>query len=251
MKWQPDKAKLHVKFEDKGYRNGFKCKSLSRFERRRTIKTTRQTGRLQQPTPEFSQVIWDKYIHRIFITGKVFLFVKKRIILYCVMLFVAACTPTSTVIRSHHANKTRRAYFSRSTSKRCKALLPDIKWAASKAGVDPALLVGVVRVESNFNPNARSGAGAIGLTQVIPSTAKSKGCGPLYDPRANLLCGARVLKGFLDYYNGNLVLALSGYNAGHYYPDQADRNSTVPRNFSYVEAVLHARSHFLLHGCNW
>ena len=129
--------------------------------------------------------------------------------------------------------------------------MPYMKRAAKAGGIETALLVGIVRVESNFNPGIRSGAGARGLTQVMPSTGKAHGCGDLYDPVQNLACGVKVLKGFLKYYDGNLVLALSGYNAGHYYPDKADRTSTVPRNFKYVEDVLRARAHFLLYGCRW
>jgi len=114
-----------------------------------------------------------------------------------------------------------------------------------------ALLVGIVRAESNFRKDARSSAGAMGLTQVMRATAKAKNCGSLADPYENLECGARVLASFMKYYNGSLILGLSGYNAGHGMPNAARREKKLPTNFDYVETVLWARSRFLYRGCDF
>jgi len=179
----------------------------------------------------------------------------KALLSFSISLIIFSCATTRSVTRhSVHARKSGRYFVMKSgqsSSGRCRTLLPAIKSAAKKMGIEPALLVGLVRVESNFNPQAKSGVGARGLTQVMPKTGAAKGCGPLYDPEENLACGARVLRDFLRYYHNNLMLALSGYNAGHYYPDKANRTSTVPKNFVYVENVLRARAHFLRYGCRW
>ncbi len=136
-------------------------------------------------------------------------------------------------------------------SRRCAEVWPLIEKAAREAQVEPALLVGLVRAESNFRNDVRSAAGAVGLTQVIPATARAKKCGDLSDPYQNLLCGARVLAGFLAYYNGDVILGLSGYNAGHGMPEAARDAQGLPRNIEYVETVLWARARFLFRGCDF
>lgn len=136
-------------------------------------------------------------------------------------------------------------------SRRCAELWPLIKKAALEAGVEPALLVGLVRTESNFRNDVRSSAGAMGLTQVLGSTAKAKRCGDIRDAYENLLCGARILASFLEYYNGDVILGLSGYNAGHLAPEGARANERLPANIQYVENVLWARARFLFKGCDF
>lgn len=136
-------------------------------------------------------------------------------------------------------------------SRRCADLWPLLRKAAEEAGVEPALLVGVVRAESNFRNDVRSSAGATGLTQVMKATARAKKCGDLSDPYQNLLCGARVLASFLEYYKGDVILGLSGYNAGHGMPEAAREARGLPRNIEYVETVLWARARFLFRGCDF
>lgn len=136
-------------------------------------------------------------------------------------------------------------------SERCRDLLPLIRQVAWESGMDPALLVGLVRTESNFRPDARSPVGALGLTQVMPLTGRAKKCGDLRDPAENLRCGARVLQAFLQWYKGDLYLSLSGYNAGHGMPDRAARTRGLPANADYVESVLWGRSRFLNRGCDF
>jgi soluble lytic murein transglycosylase-like protein len=123
------------------------------------------------------------------------------------------------------------------------------KEAAARHGLEPGLVLGVMRVESGFVANVVSYASAVGLMQVMPLSGKQIGCGDLFDPAENADCGARILASFLRYYRGDLTLALSGYNAGHGMPDRARKDVRVPKNFQYVEDVLRVRSRWLRHGC--
>lgn len=130
-------------------------------------------------------------------------------------------------------------------------MLPVIERVAAETRVEVAMLVGIVRTESNFRNDVTSRVGALGLAQVMPSTARAKQCGDLSEPYENVLCGARVLKGFVDYYRGDLILGLSGYNAGHAMPNRARRTREMPANIDYVEKVLWARSRYLDRGCDF
>jgi soluble lytic murein transglycosylase-like protein len=111
-----------------------------------------------------------------------------------------------------------------------------IEQAATKAGIDPALLAALVKHESNFDPSVVSHAGAIGLAQLMPGTARGLGVDP-YDPQANLDGGARYLKEQLDRF-GSEELALAAYNAG---PNRVAQAGGVPRiaeTQAYVPRVL-------------
>src|SRR5256885_10764419 len=89
---------------------------------------------------------------------------------------------------------------------------------ALSEGVDPGLAFRLVRTESGFNVNAKSKAGAVGFTQVLPSTARLYEPGltnkQLFDRSTNLRLGFRYLRDLLERYNGNLRLALLAYNRG-------------------------------------
>lgn len=101
-----------------------------------------------------------------------------------------------------------------------------IDQAASRHNVDPGLVRSVVKVESNFNPNAVSRKGAMGLMQLMPSTARSLNVSNPFDPSQNVDAGVRHLRSLLDAYRGDVRLSLAAYNAGS---GAVARSAGVPR----------------------
>jgi len=89
-----------------------------------------------------------------------------------------------------------------------------IKKYAQQYRLDPALLKAVVQVESGFNPLATSKAGALGLMQLMPDTARRYRVTDSFDPAQNLSAGARYLRDLLDNFSDNINLSLAAYNAG-------------------------------------
>jgi soluble lytic murein transglycosylase-like protein len=86
--------------------------------------------------------------------------------------------------------------------------------AAALNGLDPCLVLSVMRAESSFNRTAVSVKGASGLMQLMPATASRFGVRNIFDPRENVLGGTKYLRWLLDRFNGDVRLALAGYNAG-------------------------------------
>jgi soluble lytic murein transglycosylase-like protein len=86
--------------------------------------------------------------------------------------------------------------------------------AASQNGLDPCLIFSVMRAESAFNRMAVSPKGASGLMQLMPETAARFGVKNIFDPRENVFAGAKYLRWLLDRFDGDVRLALAGYNAG-------------------------------------
>ena len=100
-----------------------------------------------------------------------------------------------------------------------------IREAAALYRVDAALIRSVMQAESAFNPVAVSRAGAMGLMQLMPEVTRAFEIEDPFDPRANIMGGARLLRELLDSHHGNLALTLASYNAG---PSAVARYGTVP-----------------------
>jgi soluble lytic murein transglycosylase-like protein len=110
-----------------------------------------------------------------------------------------------------------------------------IEQAAARHNVDPNLVRAVVKVESNFNPNAVSRKGAMGLMQLMPSTARQLKVKDPFDPEQNVDAGVRQLKQLLESYDGDIKLTLAAYNAG---AGAVARSSGVPH---YAETQNYVR----------
>jgi soluble lytic murein transglycosylase-like protein len=112
-----------------------------------------------------------------------------------------------------------------------------IEQAAAKNGVDANLVRAMIKVESNFNPNAVSNKGAMGLMQLMPRTARGLSVSNPFDPQQNVDAGVRHLKHLLNNFGGDVRLSLAAYNAGE---GAVNRNRGVPpyaETRSYVKRI--------------
>ena len=118
----------------------------------------------------------------------------------------------SAVSGSYHQTS---AGYSNSGDLACSNQLESIfEEAAEKYNIDIKLLKAVAKTESDFNPNATSSAGAMGIMQLMPCNVEEYNVSNAYDPYENIMAGANQLSGLLSYYNDDLTLALAAYNAG-------------------------------------
>jgi soluble lytic murein transglycosylase-like protein len=110
--------------------------------------------------------------------------------------------------------------------------------AGDASSVSPDLLRSVMKQESGFRPCAVSEKGAMGLMQLMETTANDFGVRNAFDPRENVTAGARLMRQLINLYDGDLTLALSAYNAGSGRVDPSFGIPKIPETMDYVNKVL-------------
>lgn len=113
-----------------------------------------------------------------------------------------------------------------------------IETISNKYNVDSHLVKSVIKAESNYNEQAVSGAGAMGLMQLMPKTAEGLGVKDPFDATQNIEGGVKYLSNMLDRYDNNVELALAAYNAG---PGNVDKYGGVPpfeETQNYIKKIL-------------
>jgi len=109
--------------------------------------------------------------------------------------------------------------------------------AGEKQGVDPRFIHAVIWQESKYKVDARSHAGAQGLMQLMPATAKRFGCEHPENPEENITAGTKYLSWLLKRFAGNVELALAGYNAGEGSVDKYDGIPPYNETQNYVKII--------------
>ncbi len=120
-----------------------------------------------------------------------------------------------------------------------------IQEAAHRYRLDAALIRSVMQTESAFNPAAISDAGAVGLMQLMPDLVSDMEVKDPFDPRENIMAGARHLRRLLDLHHGDMALTLASYNAGANAVARYGAVPPFPETQNYVprvsELLAHAR----------
>lgn len=121
---------------------------------------------------------------------------------------------------------------------------------AKRQNMTPSLVLAIAKVESNFNPQALSHAGAKGVMQIMPRTAE-QGFGVsgsrLFEPDVNIELGVKFIKKLLERYDDRLDIALSHYNGGSGVKNRHGKLSVIPATRDYVDKVLATQQDFLQH----
>lgn len=142
-----------------------------------------------------------------------------------------AVSDTSTVSTGQTAASSASSY----TSNELDSIFED---AANTYGVSSIILKSIAKAESGFNPSAVSSAGAVGIMQLMPSTAAALGVSNSYDARENIMGGAKYISQLLSNYQGNISLALAAYNAGSANVDKYGGIPPFTETQNYVKKVL-------------
>lgn len=127
-----------------------------------------------------------------------------------------------------------------------RELEPVISRYSRQHQLHPALIRAVIKAESDFNPQAVSRAGAIGLMQLMPQTAARMDVRDLYDPEDNIGGGTKYLRQLLDRFRGNLPLALAAYNSGEHTVDRYRGLPPIDETRQYVRKVIRYYRTFLI-----
>lgn len=148
--------------------------------------------------------------------------------------------------RSLSAASNPKAAYDRKVS----SYLPEVRKAAARYRLSPALILAVIEVESNFNPRAVSRVGARGLMQIMPATGSMFGAQAhqLFDPAVNIDVGCRYLRYLANRYHGNVETMLKAYNWG---PGNVEKRSRIPeetRNYLKRVRAAYDRHAYLLTG---
>jgi soluble lytic murein transglycosylase-like protein len=128
-----------------------------------------------------------------------------------------------------------------------------VRRVASRYQIDPKLVRAIIQAESDYNPGAVSSKGAMGLMQLIPSTAQRFGVGNPFDPKQNIEGGVSYLKYLLKLFGGNLPLSLAAYNAGENTVIRSGGIPAIPETEHYVREVTrlyHSPASSALHPAN-
>ena len=150
--------------------------------------------------------------------------------------------PTESGIKYTLIMREKRVIFDRKLGEDISKYDYLITKASEKYSVDPALIKAVIKAESNFNHRAVSKKGARGLMQLMPATASSLQVQDSFHPESNIEGGVRYLRYLLNYFSGNLNLALAAYNAGENavikyggIPPYRETQTYVRRVLSYLD----------------
>lgn len=136
------------------------------------------------------------------------------------------------------SNETEKAFYPKAANVSKGEIDNLIEKYSDKNGLDKDFVKALVRQESGFNPSAKSHCGAMGLMQLMPSTAQGLGVDNAFDPEQNIAGGTKYLKSMIDRFGGDEKLALAAYNAG---PNAVKKYGGIPpyqETQNYVKNVL-------------